>query len=82
MGIASSSFSRTFQSANACNGDSHAPFGRHKLVALGDDFVHFGGGSFCADGIQANDFITYPQVAWGQDVEPGNIAQALHVEHV
>ncbi len=25
-------------------GDSHAPIGRHELVALGDHFVHFGGG--------------------------------------
>jgi hypothetical protein len=24
--------------------DSHAPIGRHELVALGDHFVHFGGG--------------------------------------
>ena len=25
-------------------GDSHAPIGRHELVAFGDHFVHFGGG--------------------------------------
>src|ERR1700685_545921 len=34
-------------------------------------------GAAFAGGFQTNDFITYSQVAWGQDVEPGNIAQEL-----
>ena len=34
-------------------------------------------GAAFADGFQTNDFVTYSQVAWGQDVEPGNLAQEL-----